>query len=96
MTASGLVHIGVVVAQDVGAISAHIVNIAVSVDVPEAGALGPLGKLGIGAHGDEAALGGAQMSIDPGGNGLGRPGKGLAALGMIINGMHIRSSFQAR
>ena len=58
------VDVGIVVAEEVGAVGAHIVDVAVAVEVPDVGALRAGHEERISADGDHAALGGTEVTVD--------------------------------
>ena len=78
------VNIGVIVAEHVGAVSAHIVDEFVAVDIPEVGALSLLAEEGICRYGDAAALSGALMAVKTGGDYLSGSLKELGAFIIFI------------
>ena len=83
----GAVHVRVTVAQDIGAVGAHQVQILVAVHVPEVGTLGlgrdqrPL------LQRQEQSLAGAQVAVNAGGNHIQRPVEPGAALFMAVFGI---------
>ena len=83
------VDVGVVVAENVRAVCAHIVDKLVAVKVPDIGALRPRGEEGEGFDGGIASLGGAEMAVDARGDDLHRAGERLAAFIVIVDISHI-------
>ncbi len=80
----GGVDIGVVVAQEVGAVRAHIVDELVSVDIPEVRSLGFGHEQRIRADGNHAAFGGAEVSVNACGHDFERALEGFLAFAYII------------
>ena len=81
----GGVHVGVVVAEDVRTVGAHIVDVFVAVHVPDIGALRLGCKQGPVGHGDELSLCRTEVTVDARGNDLGGLGKEFSALFMVFN-----------
>jgi hypothetical protein len=82
-----------VVAQDIGAVGAHIVNEAVAVKIPEVGALGLGGIQGECLYGDITALGRALVAVDARGDDLDGTVKGFAGFLVRIDLSHDTSSY---
>ena len=88
LAGGGGIHVGIVVAQDIGAVGAHVVDEAVAVQIPEVGALCLGGVQGKGLHGDVAALGGTLVAVDARGDDLDGALKGGAGLFVGIDLSH--------
>ena len=82
---SSRIHIRIMVTQNIGAVAAQIVNEAVAVHIPEAGALGAGGIEGPCLHGGIAGAGRAFVAVDTGGNHLTGTGIQFPALGIITH-----------
>ena len=90
------VNVGVVVAEDVRAVGAHIVDKLVAVKIPDIGTFCPRGEEGERLDGGIASLGGAEMAIYARGDDLHCAGKCLAAFIVIIDLSHISPLKQDR
>ena len=82
---SGGVNVGVIVTEDVGAVSAHIVDEFVAVNIPEIGALRSVAEKRERADGDEAAFCRAEVAVNAGRNNLFGSFEHLSALCVIVN-----------
>ena len=82
----GGVHIGVVVAEDIGAVGAHHVDVAVAVHVPKVSPLGAGADKRPLFQRQKQALGRTEMPIDAGGNDMQRAVKPRATLFMCVFG----------
>ena len=80
----GGVDVGVVIAEEVGAVGAHIVDESVAVEVPEVSPFCLGHKEGIGTDGNHTTFGGAEVTVNTGGDDLERALERLLALCDIV------------
>ncbi len=93
LSCRGLIDIGVVVPEDVGAVRAHVVDEPVAVEVPEIASLSFLGIERERFDGDVAAFRGTLVAVNAGGDHFAGMSERFPALREFINFMHDLSSF---